>query len=545
MDYFLKANGLIALLFIFYYLFLKNETFFNAIRTFFLLGLVIIMAIPLIEIPIYVEKAATILDGFKTQEIIANQTSISSNISLMQIFTLLYILGMLFFSVKFILQLFSIGYLIAKHQKINQTPFSFIETSKNISPFSFLNYIIYNPQQFTKNELELIIKHEKVHVRHWHSLDTLLTHVLRIVFWINPFMWFYKKEMEQNLEFIADSYTIKRPETQYSYQELLLKTSVPNYQIALANNFYNSLLKKRLMMLHKQRSNKKSQWKFALLMPLLLVFIFSFNTKTMAQQKKADKKIVKKEVEIYANVIIKENTKEDLTELSNSFNDKSLKIIFKGIKRNNKNEITAIKIEAKAKNGKASAAYAADNNKGINPISISFDNKNGNLSIGSPQGDYSNGFSYSHENKVLELVREPNSNENNIIHVITDANENNSTASVWVNKDRGTTKIKTEKLIIKTDDDKNIDELHEIIIEDLEVIIEEDEEHDERKEIFITSDGGDPLFIIDGKEISKEELENIEPDSIKRINVIKGEKAVERYGKKGKNGIVEITLKKE
>ena len=59
--------------------------------------------------------------------------------------------------------------------------------------------------------------------------------------------------------------------------------------MALANNFYNSLLKKRIIMLHKTRSNRKSQWKIALITPLLIAFVFAFNTKTIAQKKKVKK----------------------------------------------------------------------------------------------------------------------------------------------------------------------------------------------------------------------------------------------------------------
>lgn len=51
-----------------------------------------------------------------------------------------------------------------------------------------------------------------------------------------------------------------------------------------------------------------------------------------------------------------------------------------------------------------------------------------------------------------------------------------------------------------------------------------------------------PLYIIDGKEIEKEKF-NVDPQTIERINVLKGEKALKKYGSKGENGVLEITLK--
>ena len=52
-----------------------------------------------------------------------------------------------------------------------------------------------------------------------------------------------------------------------------------------------------------------------------------------------------------------------------------------------------------------------------------------------------------------------------------------------------------------------------------------------------------PLYILNGKEISKEELEKIDPKSIKSVNVLKDEKAINKYGQKGKDGVIEISTK--
>lgn len=52
-----------------------------------------------------------------------------------------------------------------------------------------------------------------------------------------------------------------------------------------------------------------------------------------------------------------------------------------------------------------------------------------------------------------------------------------------------------------------------------------------------------PLFILDGKEISKDEMSKISPASIESIDVLKDKSAMNKYGGKGKNGVVEITLK--
>ncbi len=52
-----------------------------------------------------------------------------------------------------------------------------------------------------------------------------------------------------------------------------------------------------------------------------------------------------------------------------------------------------------------------------------------------------------------------------------------------------------------------------------------------------------PLIILDGKEVLPDIKNNLKPDDIASINVLKGEKALEKYGNKAKNGVVEITTK--
>ncbi len=55
-----------------------------------------------------------------------------------------------------------------------------------------------------------------------------------------------------------------------------------------------------------------------------------------------------------------------------------------------------------------------------------------------------------------------------------------------------------------------------------------------------------PLIVMDGKIMDKgKNLNEIDPDSIESINVLKGKSAEEKYGDKGANGVIEIVTKKE
>ncbi|MBR4997617.1 MAG: hypothetical protein IKY84_07135 [Bacteroidaceae bacterium] len=60
-----------------------------------------------------------------------------------------------------------------------------------------------------------------------------------------------------------------------------------------------------------------------------------------------------------------------------------------------------------------------------------------------------------------------------------------------------------------------------------------------------TASTHDPLIIVDNKEVTKEEYEKIAPEKIDHIDVLKPESqaAKELYGDKGKNGVIVITTK--
>lgn len=65
-----------------------------------------------------------------------------------------------------------------------------------------------------------------------------------------------------------------------------------------------------------------------------------------------------------------------------------------------------------------------------------------------------------------------------------------------------------------------------------------------KKEAGQKSTAADALWLLDGKEMDKEQIQKLSPDKIQSMNVLKGEEATKKYGDKGKNGVIEITMKK-
>ena len=53
-----------------------------------------------------------------------------------------------------------------------------------------------------------------------------------------------------------------------------------------------------------------------------------------------------------------------------------------------------------------------------------------------------------------------------------------------------------------------------------------------------------PLIIVEGKKISKEDMDKLDPSTIESMSVLKGESALKAHGQEGENGVIEIKLKK-
>ena len=208
--YFLKSSGLIAVFYLTYYFLLKKETFFNSNRWFLLVGLLTSALLPLLTI----EKIKIIETIHQNKAIVINSISkISPNLPIINEITIdwfilffwIYIGVVTLLLLKAILELVQV-FKILRNKKIKkQKNFNYVDVNEVIAPFSFFKYIVFNSKLYSKVELESILEHEKVHSSQVHSLDVLISKVFEVIFWFNPMLYWYKKSIIQNLEFIADS----------------------------------------------------------------------------------------------------------------------------------------------------------------------------------------------------------------------------------------------------------------------------------------------------------------------------------------------------
>ncbi|MCP4055405.1 MAG: M56 family metallopeptidase, partial [Mesoflavibacter sp.] len=258
----------------------------------------------------------------------------------------------------------------------SENKYKLIETTSHIAPFSFFNNIVVNPNNFNEKELEQVIAHEKTHAKQLHSIDVLICNLLTVVLWFNPFSWLYKKEILQNLEFIADQQANAKSKSVKSYQKLLLKTSLSQNQLSISNNFYQSLIKKRIIMLQKSKSKKRNLFKLTLVTPVIALFLMSFNTKEIYISN--NNTSANNSVQTQLSVITSKSTDKDLKSIKKDLEKQGdgIEIKFSEIERNNNQEIISISIEAKFKDNEnfKTVKVFSYKNKPIDNIALKVEN---------------------------------------------------------------------------------------------------------------------------------------------------------------------------
>ena len=288
--YSLQAIILQALFVIVFEIFFEKETFFKANRIYLIGSLILSFIIPLIEIPINLIDQEQAIIQLKEIVITRNNSvfNIDEKASAYSFIFIIYLIGFLIFFGLFFYKLIKIFSLIksSKHFKNNQSNLFYIENSNQA--FSFFNFIFIG----TDNQnFDVIVKHELVHAKQWHSLDILIVEILKIVFWFNPILYHYHKRFIELHEFEADMKSAN--EDKKKYFEVLLCQILNCNSISLTNNFYNqSLIKKRIVMLQKSKSKRRGIAKYLVVIPVVVLSMTVFSTTIVAQEVKKIEKVV-------------------------------------------------------------------------------------------------------------------------------------------------------------------------------------------------------------------------------------------------------------
>ncbi|MDD3527286.1 MAG: M56 family metallopeptidase, partial [Bacteroidales bacterium] len=278
--YLLQSAGTLSLFYLLYHVALRGETHFRLNRFYFLLAGLASLLLPLAKANIFGTASmpantmifldTVLINGSDVQQI-AHQ-----HVGIFQIITGIYLFGVVFLLLRFVIKMVQLFGLIHSSEVTRYGSWNLVVMEEGQAPFSFFNYLFINRSQMEPAQIETIAAHEQVHWRQLHSADLLLAELLTIFQWFNPFVWLYRRALETVHEYLADEGVLRKGYEPFNYQNLLLVQATGVSAFGFANHFNHSLIKKRIIMMTKNKSHRWSQLKVLLALPLTLLLIAAF-----------------------------------------------------------------------------------------------------------------------------------------------------------------------------------------------------------------------------------------------------------------------------
>lgn len=315
--YILKSTACLAILYVFYNVFLEKESI-HRLKRFYLLGaLLFSLIVPALVYTEYVEAEPVNQISYPTEQavqqpedIINVPTALETGVlDIAPLLWSIYFIGLFFFGIKFLRNLLHIFFRIRKNPKHKLARITQVLLEEKITPHTFMSYIFLNKSKFESNQIpKEVLLHEETHAKQKHSWDVLFVELLQVIFWVNPLIYLSKKAIKLNHEFLADQSVLENNIDQTSYKNTLLSYLSPDsekkYQ-PLSNAINYSSIKKRFKIMKKQTSKKGIVLRSTVLLPLLAILLYGFSeTKIIVKKEKSNSSIQTTDLEITPEIKI-------------------------------------------------------------------------------------------------------------------------------------------------------------------------------------------------------------------------------------------------
>ncbi len=277
--YLLESAACLALFYVGFRLFLRKETYFKLNRVYLVCSLIISMILPVFKItsPLITARASA------PMSLILSSAASAKTWGLGEILLFLYAIGVGVFLFRFVFHMIKLYFVVKKFRTTRINGIKIVSVDKDFSPFSFLNFIFINDKKLSEHNMRRIIAHEIIHIKQYHTFDILLIELITVLQWFNPFVWPYKKSLQETHEFLADDGVIVQGFSTAKYQLLMFEQHVGVKLFEFANNFKQSQIKRRITMMSKIKSRGAAKVKLLLIVPMAAFLLLAF-----AEPKPAD-----------------------------------------------------------------------------------------------------------------------------------------------------------------------------------------------------------------------------------------------------------------
>ena len=526
--YILKSSVCLVVFYLFYRLLLSRETFHRFNRVALLSILLLSCLLPLVEVT--VEEQTEVHQTMMTLEqwlMLADMMNTADTTDLqaeevtvtwIQVALLVYLAGILLFALRNGYSLLKLGGLLKSGRKENLSKYidggekvTLIVHDRDIAPFSWMKCIVISEKDLDENGREILI-HELAHIQNRHSWDLLVADICIFFQWFNPASWLLKQELQNIHEYEADETVIEKGVDAKQYQLLLIKKAVGTRLYSMANSFNHSKLKKRITMMLKEKSSPWARLKYLYVLPVAAIAVTAF-----ARPEVSDK------VEEISSVKVNDLAAIVETKVAESAGDTTKPTDVKYVP-------TEVRKQLKG-----------------TPV----------FEVVEEMPEFPGGGMSAFMDYIKTNMRYPASAKEK-------GTQGRVTVQFVVDKDGS---IKEPKLLRSVDKDMNAEALRLIssmpkwkpgrqkgqpvaVKYTAPVMFRLDNDKLEKTSSAngitvegYAGNGKEPLYIVDGKEVTPSVMSALNPDKIERVTVLKDKSATELYGEKGKNGVLLITLK--
>lgn len=279
--YSIKVAICLAAFYLFYKLLLSRDTFHAFNRATLLLLMLLSLVLPFVSLSI--DEPTVVNNGMVQVEqlLVAGVTGENTQpagLTLVQVLFMVYMVGVVVSVGREIVSLAGLYKLISGRDHVTiDNGIRIIVLDGDVAPFSWFNNIVISRSDYESGRREILI-HEMAHISHHHSLDILLCNVLLIFQWFNPAVWLLRRELRNIHEYEADEAVLASGANAAEYQLLLIRKAVGERLFSMANNLNHNSLKKRITMMLTKRSNPWNRVKVLLTVPVAAVAVVAFAT---------------------------------------------------------------------------------------------------------------------------------------------------------------------------------------------------------------------------------------------------------------------------
>ena len=503
--YILKSSVCLVLFYLFFRLLLSKETFHRFNRMALLGVLFFSLLIPCIEVTtrhqVEVQQAVLSIEQLLLMaELEATPANVGAvqetpTISWVQIVLLVYLAGILFLVCRNIYSLICLFRLVhsGKHEKLEKGV-TLVVHNQEIAPFSWMKYIVISRKDLEENGREILI-HEMAHIHHRHLVDLLVADICIFFQWFNPGAWLLKQELQNIHEYEADETVINEGVNAKEYQLLLIKKAVGTRLYSMVNSFNHSKLKKRITMMLKEKSNPWARLKYLYVLPLAAIAVTAFARPEISEKME---EISAVKVNDLAE-IVQEKVLQDTVKVSKD--EKKDALVVTGVKSKEEEEIVIFEV----------VEQMPEYPGGMSALQKYLSEKiAGSPMKGKAGGRVMVGFTVAETGKIKD-VRVLQSDEASLNQ---EAERIVSEMPDWIpGKQRG----------------RPVPVKYTVPIRFGNIRFAENKQ---------------PLIFADGKEISMDAMEKLDPSTIESFSVLKDSASIKVYGKRGANGVILVNTQR-